>query len=91
MASYVHITTNATTIVSGVPAKIKAVVINTKGATANTCTLYDNASAASGNVIAVIDTTSAIGELPYHGLNTTKGLVAVTASGTAADLTIIWE
>jgi hypothetical protein len=68
-------------------------VVNTKGATSNICTLYDNnAAAAAGNVIAVIDTTNAaVGDIQFFSLNTTKGLVAVTATGTAADLTIIWE
>ena len=65
-------------------------MINTKGATANLLTLYDNASAAAGNVIAVIDTTSNVGDIMYD-INTLNGLYAVLAAGTAADLTIVWE
>lgn len=91
MSSYVHIAANGTTVVSGVPVKLHAVIVNSKGATSNTVTLYDNASAASGNVIAVIDTTSVPGDTNYYNLNTTKGLVAVMANGTAADITIVWE
>lgn len=91
MSSYVHITTNTTTVVSAVPVSLNAVIVNSKGATSNTVTLYDHASAASGNVIAVIDTTSVPGDTNYYKLKTTKGLVAVTANGTAADITIVWE
>lgn len=67
------------------------VVINTVGATGNTLTLYDNPSAAAGNVICTINTTAANWDFNYYGLDTLSGLTAVTANGTAADITIVFE
>jgi len=67
-----------------------SVVINSKGATANTLTLYDNATAASGTVIAVIDTTSNVGDIQYEIL-AKNGITAIMAAGTAADVTICWR
>ncbi|MHB2015308.1 MAG: hypothetical protein ACYCW6_00010 [Candidatus Xenobia bacterium] len=67
--------------------RLERVVINTKGASANVLTLYDGVDA-TGTVIAVIDTTAAVGALLY-GINTDVGLYAVLATGTPADLTIV--
>jgi hypothetical protein len=91
MSSYKYITTNATTICSPTPVKLRKVVINTKGATSNIITLYDSIATAAGNILAIIDTTSVIGDIDYYGLNTTLGLVAVTSAGTAANITIVWD
>lgn len=65
---------------------LSSVTINTKGATGNTLTIYDGVDA-GGTVIAVIDTTSALGTFLYDLLAFT-GLFAVLATGTAADITI---
>ncbi|MGH9208640.1 MAG: hypothetical protein ACRD1G_19165 [Acidimicrobiales bacterium] len=65
---------------------LHAVVINTRGATGNLLTLYDGASTA-GSVLAVIDTTAAVGSLRFDAAFLV-GLFAVLAVGTAADLTI---
>jgi len=71
--------------------KLYAVNINTKGATANLLTLYDNAAGdASGTVIAAIDTTAGPAYAIYD-CDTLFGLSYVLAAGTAADITISWE
>lgn len=59
---YTHISTNTTPVAKPSPGSLLAVVINTKGASANTATIYDN-TAGSGTVIAVVDTTSALGTI----------------------------
>lgn len=84
-----HISTNATTAVKSGAGFLHAVTINTKGASSNVLTLYDN-TAASGTVIATIDTTSASVTLTYDSAFST-GLTAVTATGTAADITITYR
>lgn len=86
----IHLNTNATTVVVGVPVELISVVINSKGATGNTLTLYDNATAASGTVIAVIDTTSVIGDIQYNIL-VKNGITAIMQTGTAGDATICWR
>lgn len=86
-ATYTHISSNATTTCKSGSGTLYAVVINTKGASSNTATLYDN-TAGSGTIIAGIDTTAVTGTLAY-GLHFSIGLTAVTATGTAPDLTII--
>ena len=88
-----HITTNATTdVVTAANAAhavqaggvLHAIAINTKGATANTATIN-----VDGSAVAVVDTTSTLGTIVYDiGFN--QSLQVVTASGTAADLTVIW-
>jgi hypothetical protein len=86
--SWNHIFTNTTTAIKTGAGILDAVVINTKGVTGNTCTLYDSPDN-SGNVIAIIDTTLAQTTLVYD-LAFAVGLCAITATGTAADLTITY-
>ncbi len=91
MANYAHYNGNGSNKVAANPVRLKSVTINTKGATANTLTLYDNALGDnSGTVIAAIDTTAAVAYFPYDVL-TQKGLSAILAAGTAADVTIAFE
>lgn len=82
LTEYTHINTNAATTVKTGRGQLTCVTINTKGTGGNTCTLADGS-----NTIAVIDTTSAIGTLLYDVPFYTN-LVATTATGVAADITI---
>lgn len=84
--TYKNITTNETTAVKASSGFLHAITINTKGATGNTLTVYDN-TAASGTAIATIDTTVTYGTLIYDVAFST-GLTIVTATGTAADVTV---
>jgi hypothetical protein len=83
--SFVHLAANGTTAVFTGNLDLGIVVINTKGV-GNTLTLTDGA----GNVIAIIDTTVAIGGIDYGQL-ALNGLVAILAGGTSADVTISWN
>jgi len=86
--TYKNISANAaTTVIKSGPGTLIRVCINTKGASSNILTLYDNASAASGTKIATIDTTTAVGTLTYE-LDFLNGLTVGLATGTAADVTI---
>lgn len=87
-----HITTNTTTNItgSGKSAFLHTICINTKGATANTCTVNSTDSAGNATAIAVIDTTGAT-QCFIYDIQLNGGLQIVTASGTAADLTVTWE
>jgi hypothetical protein len=76
----------ATTVVSTVPCTLIGIAFNTKGASSNVATVYDN-TAGSGSVIAVIDTTDKIGTIDYGGM-TKVGLTIVSATGTGADMTV---
>lgn len=82
---YKHISTNTTTLVKTGPGVLSSVVINKAGASANIATVYDGIDA-TGTVIAIIDTTVAR-PLEYN-VAYLVGLTIVTATGTAADLTI---
>lgn len=83
-----NISSNATTIVSLVPCRLVAIIVNKAGASANTITVYDN-SAGSGTKIATIDSVqTALGALEYD-CNCDVGLTIVTATGTAPDITVI--
>jgi len=87
--SSAHVTSNATTTIAGAPRILVSICINTKGASSNTATVYDN-TAASGTVLGVIDTTAGIGCLNYD-IALSKGLTVVTATGTAPDLTVVYR
>lgn len=88
-AEYTHITGAGTTVVKAAVGILNRIVINTKGASANTLTVYDN-TAGSGTVIAVIDTTSVVGDITYD-LTFKTGLTVVSATGTGADITVVWS
>lgn len=82
----------ATTVIKASAGRLYGINVNTKGATGNTLTVYDN-SAGSGTKIATIDTTSAVGGILVfpEGFNFYTGLTCVSATGTGADYTVIWE
>ncbi len=79
----VHISTATTTVVKSNPGLLHTVVINTTSA--GTITLYDNASAATGNVIAVIKGSVLEGSF-FYDTEFVNGLVVVTAG--ASDITV---
>ena len=81
-----NVNTNTTTTVKSGAGYLHSLSINKKGSGANTATLYDNTSG-SGTVLATIDTTSQIQTLLYD-IQFSTGLTVVTATGTAADLTL---
>lgn len=86
--SFSHIATNATTTSKSGAGVLHSITVNTKGIT-NTLTCYDN-TAASGTVIAILDTTLTQDTLVYD-LYFATGLTCVTAGGTAADITVTWR
>lgn len=91
--NYTHMAALGTLVIASHPSILRGININTKGATANTLTLFDNAGAASGAIVAVIDTTA--GPASYYfgstGAQLDNGLTAVMATGTAADVTFIFD
>jgi hypothetical protein len=88
--SYRNITTNTTTAVKSGAGTLVRIVVNTKGAAANTATLYDNL-AGSGTRIGTLDTVNgAIASIEY-GCAFATGLTIVTATGTAADITVVYR
>lgn len=87
-SSFSHISTNATTTVKSGAGVLKRITINSNGGTLNTATVYDN-TAGSGTIIAVIDTT--LGGNHEYDLVFSTGLTIVTATGTAADLTVVYQ
>lgn len=69
---------------------LRRVTINTAGAGGNTLTIYDS-SDTSGTVVAVIDTTRGNVAGGEYDITLTKGLAVVLNTGTAADVTVIWD
>lgn len=88
MYSSAYKATNASTLVKTGKGVLHSVVINTKGATANTLTLYDGIDN-TGTVVAIIDTTLAQVVLTYD-IAFATGLYATLATGTAANVTITY-
>lgn len=83
---YNNISTNDTTVVKEGAGWLKYITVNTSGASSNTITVYDN-TAGSGTKIATIDGTMAEGTLHYE-VEFSTGLTIVTATGTAANITV---
>lgn len=85
--NYSHLNANGTTVLTSVGCKLHTVSINTKGAAANTLTLYDG-TVAQNVIIAIIDTVNLATNVLVYDVDTRNGLTAVMATGTAADVTI---
>ena len=83
-----NVSGNSTVTLKNGSGLLHSVSINSKGASANTCKIYDNTSG-GGNLIANIDTTSSLNTLTYDATFST-GLTVVVSGGTAGDLTISW-
>lgn len=86
--SPVHINAAGSTIARPTAGVLQAVTVNTKGSSGATLTLYDGLNA-SGAVLAVIDTTQAVGTIHFN-CYLQVGLFAV-AAGTIGDVTVIVE
>lgn len=84
---YSHISTLATTTIKSGAGTLHSISVNTVGAAANTATIYDSLTG-TGTVIAVITTLSA--QTLLYDLAFATGLTIVTATGTAADLTVTY-
>jgi len=89
-SSFSHITTNTTTTVKSGAGVLRRIVINTRGGITNTLTIYDNTSG-SGTTIGIIDTGNGVSGNFEYGVSFSTGLTIVTANGTAADITVIYE
>jgi hypothetical protein len=89
-SSFSNITTTGTTTIKSGAGILRRVVVNTRGGITNTLTIYDNTSG-SGTVIAAIDTVNGVlGHFEYNVAFST-GLTVVNATGTSADITVIYE
>lgn len=86
---YAHITSNTTTVCKRGGGTIHRITINAKGGNNNTATIYDN-TAASGTVIGVLDTTTSLQAIEYD-LDFQTGLTIVTATGSAPDITVVYD
>lgn len=87
--SFSNINTNTTTVVKSGSGVLKRIVVNKVGGASNTCTIYNNTSG-TGTIIATIDPVHTQMVFEYDVVFTT-GLTIVTATGTAADLTIVYQ
>lgn len=65
---------------------LHSICINTKGASANTLSIYD-AATATGTPIAIIDTTANVTCLIFD-VKLSVGLTIVSATGTPANITV---
>lgn len=86
---FANINTNTTTTVKSGAGVLKRIVVNKMGTSSNTCTIYDNTSG-TGTIIATIDPVHTQMVFEYDVVFNT-GLTIVTATGTAADLTIVYQ
>ena len=84
-----NITTNGNTVVDD-SVELVALVINTKGSSSNVVTLYLGTTADPQSKIGTIDSTIDPGRFDY-GLPSPTGILVVTATGTAPDITLIYR
>lgn len=86
-----NINSNTTTQVLTGAGVLRAICINTKGASANTASVYD-ATSGTSNIFAVLDTvnTPPAGCLQYDAA-VSNGIRIITATGTAADMTVMYR
>lgn len=79
---------NGTTLVRTGPGVLHGISINTKGASSNTIKIYDGLTA-GGTLKATIDSTITTGPWMFD-MDFITGLTIVIATGTAADITVLW-
>lgn len=87
--SFKNIAANGTTVAKAAPGNLISLTINTKGASANVVTIYDSLTA-SGTKIATIDSTVTYGTLLFN-VTCAVGLTVVLGTGTAADVTVVYD
>lgn len=87
---YANITTNTTTVLKLGVGTLRKVIINSNGATHNIATIYDNTTG-SGTQIGVIATATAVGGTFEYDLDFFTGLTIVTSTGSAANLTVVYD
>ena len=87
---YANITTNTTTTLKLGAGTLRKIIINTNGSTNNTATIYDNTTG-SGTKIGTITTSTAVGGTFEYDLDFFAGLTIVTANGSAANLTVVYD
>lgn len=89
-SSYAHLNSTGTTTIKSGAGILRRVVVNTNGSGSNTFTIYDNTSG-SGTVIAAIDTVNGVSGHFEYNVAFSTGLTVVNATGTSADITVIYE
>ena len=89
-SSYAHLNSTGTTTIKSGAGILRRVVVNTRGGITNTLTIYDNTSG-SGTVIAAIDTVNGVSGNFEYNVAFSTGLTVVNATGTSADITVIYE
>lgn len=87
---YTNINSNTTTQVKSGAGYLHTITINTAGASSNTISVYD-ATSGTTSPIAIINGTAAAGSTLHFDINFQNGLRIITATGTAADITVSWE
>lgn len=85
-----NITTNTTTVLKRGSGTLRRIIINTNGAINNTAAIRDGVDA-SGALIGTINTTAAVGGVFEYNLDFFTGLTIVTATGTAANITVVYD
>lgn len=82
---YTNITANGTVAIKAGQGILHRIVVNKKGASSNIATITDGAAG-----VGILDTTDRVGSIEY-GLPFSDGLTIVLGTGTAANLTVVWE
>src|SRR3990167_2829376 len=86
-----NITTNTTTVIPGKFVLVR-IIVNKKGASSNTATIYDSTEALGVNSDykkGIVDTTDKVGNIEC-GFPVFNGIYIVTETGTAPDLTVVY-
>lgn len=86
----VNITSNTTTICKLGAGTLHRIVQNKAGGNTNTITIYDNTSAGGTIIGTIVNTAGSMGNIEYD-IDFYTGLTIVTATGTAGDLTIVYD
>lgn len=84
-----HITTSTTTVVKATPGVIRAIVVNSLGTVASTCTVRNGAV----SVIAIIDTLDTTGHVGTYTYNVAMdtNITIITTGTVAPDISVIYN
>ena len=83
-----HITSSGTFVIKNTPARLHKIIINDKGQGMAIINVFNN-FAASGEIVASIDTTDVVGDLEFQ-IELDIGLT-ITTEGGAVDVTVVFD
>ena len=88
---FLNIAALGTTVIKLGPGTLQRIIINTTGSASNTFTIYDNTAGSGTKIGTVSGSGASSGSTLNYGCDFQNGLTIVSAAGTSADITVVYD